>query len=51
MASTNRDPRYHTQNMQKRLGETRDHLRQDIDQVDEPQLKACSRPRPRFLAV
>ena len=40
MASANRDPIYHTQNMQKRLGEARDHLRKDVEEVDEPQLKA-----------
>jgi hypothetical protein len=40
MANANRDPRYHTQNMQKRLGEGRNHLRKDIEEVDEPQLKA-----------
>ena len=27
-------------NMQRRLEETIDHLRQDIEKVDEPQLKA-----------
>ena len=35
-----RDPRHHTQNMQKALQEIRDHLRADIEKVDEPQLKA-----------
>jgi uncharacterized membrane-anchored protein YhcB (DUF1043 family) len=35
-----RDPRHHTQKMQARLQETIDHLRADIDKVDEPQLKA-----------
>jgi hypothetical protein len=41
MASTaDRDPRHHTQKMQHRLKETIDHLREDIDLVDEPQLKA-----------
>jgi uncharacterized membrane-anchored protein YhcB (DUF1043 family) len=39
-ATAERDPRYHTQKMQKRLQEIKDHLRQDIDKVDEPQLKA-----------
>jgi uncharacterized membrane-anchored protein YhcB (DUF1043 family) len=28
------------QKMQKRLQEVKDHLRQDIEKVDEPQLKA-----------
>jgi hypothetical protein len=39
-ATSERDPRYHTQNMQRRLQETMDHLREDIEKVDEPQLKA-----------
>jgi hypothetical protein len=34
------DPRHHTQKMQKRLQETMDHLRRDIEKVDEPKLKA-----------
>jgi hypothetical protein len=41
MASeTDRDPRHHTQKMQKALKQLQDHLRQDIEKVDEPQLKA-----------
>lgn len=39
MASAS-DPRHHTQKMQKRLTETMQHLREDIEKVDEPQLKA-----------
>ena len=35
-----RDPRHHTQKMQKTLHEIIDHLREDIQKVDEPQLKA-----------
>ena len=35
-----RDPRHHTENMKKRRSQSIDHLRQDIDKVDEPQLKA-----------
>ena len=35
-----RDPRHHTQRMQTRLQETIDHLRADIEKVDEPQLAA-----------
>lgn len=34
------DQLHHTQKMQKRLEETIDHLRKDIDKLDEPQLKA-----------
>ena len=41
MASVaDRDPRHHTQKMQKALHEIRNHLREDIEKVDEPQLKA-----------
>ncbi|HEU5017078.1 MAG TPA: hypothetical protein VFT69_03800 [Pseudolabrys sp.] len=40
MASNERDPRVHTQNMTRRLREIIHHLRQDIEKVDEPQLKA-----------
>jgi uncharacterized membrane-anchored protein YhcB (DUF1043 family) len=39
-SAADRDPRHHTQKMKKRLQETIDHLREDIDKVDEPQLKA-----------
>lgn len=41
MASeADRDPRHHTQKMQTRLQELMDHLRADIEKVDEPQLRA-----------
>jgi len=41
MASkADQDPRHHTQKMQKALQEIKDHLREDIEKVDEPQLKA-----------
>ena len=33
-------PASHTQRMQVRLNEIIEHLRQDIEKVDEPQLKA-----------
>ena len=35
-----RAPPHHTQKMQKALQEIKDHLRADIEKVDEPQLKA-----------
>jgi hypothetical protein len=38
--ASDRDPRYHTQKMQKALKEIQDHLREDIEKVDEPRLKA-----------
>ncbi len=34
------DPRHHTQKMQKALHDIRNHLREDIQKVEEPQLKA-----------
>jgi len=41
MASdSERDPRHHTQKMQRALQEIQKHLRDDIGKVDEPQLKA-----------
>ncbi|RAZ84336.1 hypothetical protein DPM33_31640 [Mesorhizobium hawassense] len=41
MASdADRDPRHHTQKMQKAFQQIQDHLREDITKVDEPQLKA-----------
>jgi len=33
------DPKHHTQQMQERLQDTMDHLREDIEKVDESQLK------------
>jgi len=34
------DPLHHTEKMRKRLSETIDHLRADIEKVDEPKFKA-----------
>jgi hypothetical protein len=34
------DPLHHTRKMSAQLSEMIDHLRRDIDQVDEPQFKA-----------
>jgi hypothetical protein len=39
-SSADRDPRHHTQKMQKALQDIKAHLREDIAKVDEPQLKA-----------
>jgi len=38
--SKDSDPRHHVQKMEQRLQEIRDHLREDIGKVDEPQFKA-----------
>ncbi|WP_439409970.1 hypothetical protein ACNJX9_20020 [Bradyrhizobium sp. DASA03076] len=39
-SAADRDPRHRTQKMQKALHDIRNHLREDIQKVDEPQLKA-----------
>ena len=39
-SSADRDPRYHTQKMRNALQQLQNHLREDIDKVEEPQLKA-----------
>jgi hypothetical protein len=39
-SSADRNPQHHTQKMKTRLQETVTHLREDIQKVDEPQLKA-----------
>jgi cytoplasmic iron level regulating protein YaaA (DUF328/UPF0246 family) len=39
-SATDRDPRHHTQKMQKAFQDIRNHLREDVQKVDEPQLKA-----------
>jgi uncharacterized membrane-anchored protein YhcB (DUF1043 family) len=39
-SAADRDPRHHTQKMQRALQDIRNHLREDIQKVDEPQLKA-----------
>jgi len=38
--TSERDPLRHTRHMQERLTDAIDHLRSDIEKVDEPQLKA-----------
>ena len=40
MPSDDKNPGHHTQQMQKALQEIKDHLREDIEKVEEPQLKA-----------
>lgn len=40
VSEADRHPRHHTQKMQACLQDTMDHLREDIEKVDEPQLKA-----------
>jgi hypothetical protein len=51
MASApDRDPRHHTQKMRKALDDIRNHLREDIGKVDEPQLKAMFETSAEVLA-
>lgn len=39
-SAADRDPRHHTQKMRQALQDIRNHLREDVEKVDEPQLKA-----------
>lgn len=39
-SASDNNPRHHVQNMRKALQDIRSHLREDIQKVDEPQLKA-----------
>lgn len=39
-SAADRDPRHHTQKMRKALQDIRNHLREDVEKMDEPQLKA-----------
>jgi len=39
-SETSPDPRFHTRRMSQRFDEIIDHLRSDIDTVNEPQFKA-----------
>jgi hypothetical protein len=39
-AADEKNPRHHTQKMQKALQQIKDHLREDIEKVEEPQLRA-----------
>ena len=43
MPADERDPRYHTGRMKQRLNDTIDHLREDIEQVDEVDLDTLAR--------
>ena len=49
-SAADRDPRHHTQKMQKALQDIRNHLRQDIQKVEEPQLKAMFETSAEVLA-
>ena len=39
-AAEEHDPLYHTQRMREALRDLKDHFREDIEKVDEPQFKA-----------
>lgn len=40
MARDDRDPRYHTQKLQREMRDLIAHLRADVEKVEEPQAKA-----------
>ena len=39
-STSSSDPNVHVQKMEQRLAEIRDHLREDVGKVDDPQFKA-----------
>jgi hypothetical protein len=39
-SAADRDPHHHVQRMQKALQTVKQHLRDDVEKVDEPRLKA-----------
>jgi hypothetical protein len=49
-SSSERDPRHHTEKMRKTLRDVREHLRADIEKVDEPQLKAMFETSAEVIA-
>jgi hypothetical protein len=49
-AAADRKPQRHTEAMKTRLQETITHLREDIQKVDEPQLKAMFETSAEVLA-
>jgi hypothetical protein len=40
LMASDSDPKHHAQKMEQKLQEIRDHLREDVGKVDEPQFKA-----------
>jgi hypothetical protein len=48
--SDERDPLHHTRKMQRRFQELIDHLREDVDKVEEPQFKAMFETAAEVLA-
>jgi rubrerythrin len=49
-AAADRKPQHHTESMKARLQETITHLREDIQKVDDPQLKAMFETSAEVLA-
>jgi hypothetical protein len=39
-AMSEKDPRYHTQNVRRMINDLITHLREDIEKIDDPQAKA-----------
>jgi hypothetical protein len=48
--AADRDPRHHVQKMQKALEEVKNHLREDVEKVDEPPLKAMFETSAEVIA-
>jgi len=48
--SDERDPLHHTRKMHRRFQELIDHLREDVDKVEEPQFKAMFETAAEVLA-
>jgi hypothetical protein len=44
------DPKFHTRKMRQRLEDTLQHMREDIDKVDDPQFKAMFETSAEVLA-
>ena len=49
-SAADRDPRHHMQKMKKALHDIRTHLREDIEKVDEPKLKAMFETSAEVIA-
>ena len=48
-SSSDRNPQHHTAKMKTRIQEIVSHMREDIQKVDEPQLKAMFEPSAEVL--
>ena len=46
-SSSDRNPQHHTEKMKARIQEIVTHMREDIQKVDEPHSRPCSKHRPK----